>query len=306
MVKRSVLAKIGKQLPLFAMLLPGLAALTLFIYVPLYGWTMAFWQYKPGLDYTSGKFMGLTYFKQFILDMSDAGNVLKNTLGINFASIAINLVAALFLALVINEMRNKRAKKLVQTVTFFPYFISWVIAYSIFYSFLSVDNGMVNQILVKLGLVNRGIDFLGDKRYAWQIIWLTSLWKFTGYNSVIFLSGIASIDAELYEAAQIDGASRIGRIVHITLPNLMTTLVILLVLNSGHVFTSNFDQFYMFSNVGNMTSLEVFDMYIYRYGLKLFNFSYATAVGVVKTFASILTLLLVNAIAKKAGDISLF
>jgi len=306
LTKQNAMLKFKRQIPLFLMLLPGLIALTLFVYVPLYGWTMAFWQYKPGFGYTSGNFMGLSYFRQFFGDMYGAATVMKNTLGINFGSIGINLTAALFLALVINEMRIKRAKKLVQTITFFPYFISWVIAYSIFFAFFAVENGVVNQFFVKIGLLERGIDFLGDKKYAWQVIWMTSLWKFTGYNSVIFLSGIAGIDVEMYEAAEIDGASRLGRIIYITLPNLLTTFVILLILNSGHIFSSNFDQFYMFSNLGNMTSLEVFDMYIYRYGLRLFNFSYATSVGIVKTVASIITLITVNTIAKKVGSISLF
>jgi putative aldouronate transport system permease protein len=298
--------KFHRQLPLYAMLLPGIAALTLFVYGPLYGWTMAFWKYKPGSGYTSGAFMGLTYFRQFLLDMSDAGYVLKNTLCINFGTILINLAASLFLALVINEIRHQRFKKLVQTITFFPYFVSWVITYTIFYSLLAVDNGVVNQVLVKLGLLTRGIDFMGDKKYAWQVIWATSLWKYVGYNSVIFLSGIASIDQEMYEAAAIDGASRMGCIAHITIPNLARTFVVLLIMNSGYIFSSNFDQFYLFSNVGNLTSLEVFDMYIYRYGLKLFNFSYATAVGIVKTFASVLTLAIVNALSKRLGDVSLF
>ena len=306
MNKNNTLIKFKRQVPLFLMLLPGLTALTLFVYTPLYGWTMAFWRYKPGFGYISGEFMGLTYFKQFFTDMYGAAAVMKNTLGINFGSIAINLTAALLLALVINEMRLKKVKKLVQTITFFPFFISWVIAYSVFFAFLAVENGVINQFLVRFGFLNRGIDFLGLKNYAWQVIWLSSLWKYTGYNSVIFLSGIASIDVELYEAAEIDGASRLARIIYITLPNLLTTFVILLILNSGHVFSSNFEQFYIFSNVGNMTALEVFDMYIYRYGLKLFNFSYATSVGIVKTFASILTLIIVNTIAKKVGDISLF
>lgn len=298
--------KLQRQLPLYAMLLPGLVALTLFIYAPMYGWTMAFWKYKPGFSYVSGSFMGLTYFKQFFIDMSDAGNVLKNTICINLGSIFINLSASLFLALVLNEMRCHLAKKAVQTITFFPYFVSWVISYTIFYCFLAPDNGVVNQVLTNVGLINRGIDFMGDKKYAWPLMWLTSLWKFIGYNSVIFISGIASIDSALYEVAKIDGASRLNCIVHITIPNLARTFVVLLIMNSGYIFSSNFDQYYMFSNVGNQTALEVFDMYIYRYGLKLFNFSYATAVGIIKTFASLAMLLLVNAISRKLGDVSLF
>ena len=299
-------AKFKRQIPLFLMLLPGLAVLMVFAYSPLIGWSMAFWKYTPGKPYFTGQFKGLEYFETFFFTMSAAGDVLKNTLCINFVTIVINLAAALMLALIINEIRRSSIKRLTQTLTFFPYFISWVITYSVFYSFLAVDNGVINQTMISLGLIDRGIDFMGSKNYAWQIIWLTNLWHYTGYNTIIFLSGIASIDPEMYEAAQIDGASRIGRMRYITVPCLIPTLVMLLILNSGSVFTSNFDQFYVFSNVGNMTSLEVFDMYIYRFGLKNGNFSYATAVGIVKTVASVLTLVIVNTTAKKLSSTSLF
>lgn len=299
-------AKFRRQIPLFLMLLPALVVLLVFAYSPLIGWSMAFWKYTPGKPYFTGQFKGLEYFQTFFFTMSAAGDVLKNTLCINFVTIIINLTAALLLALIINEIRRTGVKRLTQTLTFFPYFISWVITYSVFYAFLAVDNGVINQSLISLGFIDRGIDFMGSKNYAWQIIWLTNLWHYTGYNTIIFLSGIASIDPELYEAAQIDGASRIGRMRYITVPSLIPTLVMLLILNSGSVFSSNFDQFYVFSNVGNMTSLEVFDMYIYRFGLKNGNFSYATAVGIVKTFASVLTLVLVNSAAKKLSNTSLF
>lgn len=307
LVKKSFkYSRLREQLPLFCMLLPGFIALALFVYVPLRGWAMAFWKYTPGKGYFSGAFKGLDYFKMFFTTMNDAGAVALNTLAINFVTIVINLTMALLLALLLNEMRSHRWKKAMQTLSFFPYFVSWSITYSIFYAFLAAENGVINQVLVKLGVVSKGIDFLGSRNYAWQMIWLSNLWHYVGYNSIIFLSGIASIDPEMYEVAEIDGASRLGRMWYITLPNLTKTLVMLLILNSGSVFNSSFDQFYMFSNVGNMTSLEVFDMYIYRYGMKQGNFSYATAVGIVKTAASILMLVAVNAAAKKLSDTSLF
>ncbi len=267
---------------------------------------MAFWKYTPGKGYFEGQFKGLEYFKMFFVTMKDAGEVVMNTLAINFVTIVINLTVALILALLLNEMRNRRWKKTMQTLSFFPYFVSWSITYSIFYAFLAAENGAINQALVGMGVLKKGIDFLGSKDYAWQMIWLSNLWHYVGYNSIVFLSGIASIDQEMYEAAEIDGASRIGRMRYITIPNLMRTLVMLLIINSGSVFNSSFDQFYMFSNVGNMTSLEVFDMYIYRYGMKNGNFSYATAVGMIKTVASLVMLITVNTTAKKLSDTSLF
>ncbi|MDD6884043.1 MAG: ABC transporter permease subunit [Eubacteriales bacterium] len=306
MKKNSKYLKLREQLPLFCMLLPGFLSLLIFVYWPLRGWAMAFWKYTPGKGYFSGAFKGMEYFKMFFTTMNDAGTVVLNTLSINFVTIAINLSVALLLAMLLNEMKNRRWKKVMQTLSFFPYFVSWSITYSIFYAFLAAENGAINQALVSVGLLSKGIDFLGSKNYAWQMIWLSNLWHYVGYNSIIFLSGIAGIDQEMYEAAEIDGASRIGKMRYITLPNLTKTLVMLLILNSGSVFNSSFDQFYMFSNVGNMTSLEVFDMYIYRYGMKQGNFSYATAVGIVKTAASIIMLVTVNTVAKKLSNTSLF
>ena len=298
-------SRLREQLPLFCMLLPGFIALALFVYVPLRGWAMAFWKYTPGKGYFSGAFKGLDYFKMFFTTMNDAGTVALNTLAINFVTIVINLTMALLLALLLNEMRSRRWKKAMQTLSFFPYFVSWSITYSIFYAFLAAENGVINQVLVRLGVVSKGIDFLGSKNYAWQMIWLSNLWHYVGYNSIIFLSGIASIDPEMYEAAEIDGASRLGRMWYITLPNLTKTLVMLLIMNSGWIFSSNFEQFFLFTNSTNWETMEVLDVYIYNYGLKKLNFSYATAVGIIKTFASIVMFSIVNFTAKRLNGRSL-
>lgn len=296
--KKHSLAGFKRQLPLTLMVLPALIFVAVFSYSPLTGWGMAFFRYRPGRGIFEGDFLGLEMFQDFFYDMSGSWYVLKNTLGINLFVIIINISLAILVSILINEMRMKRMKKVVQTVTFFPYFISWVITYTVFQMFFSTSNGMVNQILEFFGVIDKGIDFLGDPDWAWFIMIVASAWKSTGYNSVIFLSSISSIDAELYEAAQIDGASRLRRIWSITLPHLLPTLSVLLIMNAGWILNSNFEQFFLFSNMSNQTGMEVFDTYIYRYGMGMLNFSYATAVGMMKSVASIALLIFANSFSK--------
>lgn len=296
--KRYTLIGFKRQFPLFLMVLPALIFVGVFSYSPLSGWAMAFFRYRPGQDIFAGKYMGFEMFEDFFYDMSGSWYVLKNTLGINLFVIVINLSLAILVSILISEMHGKRLKKAVQTVTFFPYFISWVITYTVFQMFFSTSNGMVNQVLQFFGAVDKGIDFLGDPKWAWFIMIVASAWKSTGYNSVIFLSAISGIDAELYEAAQIDGASRLRRIWSITLPHLLPTLSVLLIMNAGWILNSNFEQFFLFSNMSNQTGMEVFDTYIYRYGMGMLNFSYATAVGMMKSIASIALLIFANSVSR--------
>ena len=296
--KKHSLAGFKRQFPLTLMVLPALIFVAVFSYSPLTGWGMAFFRYRPGRGIFEGNFLGLEMFQDFFYDMSGSWYVLKNTLGINLFIIIINLSLAILVSILINEMRMKRMKKVVQTITFFPYFISWVITYTVFQMFFSTSNGMVNQVLEFLGVIDKGVDFLGDPDWAWFIMIVASAWKSTGYNSVIFLSSISSIDAELYEAAQIDGASRLRRIWSITLPHLVPTLSVLLIMNAGWILNSNFEQFFLFSNMSNQTGMEVFDTYIYRYGMGMLNFSYATAVGMMKSVASIALLIFANSFSK--------
>ena len=206
----------------------------------------------------------------------------------------IGITIACVFALLLNEIPGRRLKSVVQSASIFPFFVSWVIVYSIFNALFAVNSGMVNQLLVKMGILTKGINLLGDEKYSWALMIIANTWKGLGYNSVIFLAAIAGIDQQLYEAASIDGAGRFGKMRHITLPEIAGTFVILLIIHSGRVFTVNLEQYFMFTNQTNLPTMEVFDMYIYRFGLRMLDFSYATAVGMVKTFVSIVILLLVN------------
>lgn len=302
----SLKRKLWQQKSLYLMLAPAFICILIFNYFPLFGWIMAFTDYHLGSDMFEAPWAGLKYFKEFFADGGDAKQVIINTLVMNVGSLAIGLVAALCFAILLKEVRWKRFQKTVQSVTFFPYFMSWVIIYAVVYALFSNSSGAVNNVLMSLGVIKEPINLLGNPAYSWLLIIVVNVWNTLGYNSVIFISAIAGIPQEQYEAAVIDGAGRFQKIRYVTLPNLMSTLVVLIIMNSGWIFNSALDQYFVFTNSMNISTMDVFDYYIYRFGLKLGNYSYATAVGIIKTGISIILLVIVNRISKKMTDRSIF
>jgi putative aldouronate transport system permease protein len=288
------------------MLAPAVIAVLLFEYIPLAGWIMAFKRYQIGLSIWDAPWVGLDNFKLFFVQSKDYIYVLRNTLSMNLMSVAVNLSLGLIFAVLLNEIRIRFFVKTVQTVSFFPFFISYVITYSIANSFLAQNSGVLNQLMVKWGWIESGINYLGDPAYSWFLIVFLQAWKSIGYISIIFLAAISSIPTEQYEAADIDGASRFQKIRFITVPNLMPTLIVILIMNSGWVLNSNFELYFMFTNATNWERMEVLDMYIYKFGLKQLNYSYATAVGIMKTVVSIVLVFLTNALARKVTGRSVF
>lgn len=302
----SVKRKIWQQKGLYMMLAPAFLCILIFNYLPLFGWIMAFTDYRLGSDMLEAPWAGLKYFKEFFADGGDAKQVIVNTLVMNVGSLVIGIAAALCFAIFLKEVRWNRFQKTVQAVTFFPYFMSWVIIYAVVYALFSNSSGAVNNVLMSLGIISEPINLLGDPAYSWLLIIAVNVWNTLGYNSVIFIAAIAGIPYEQYEAAVIDGASRFQKIRYVTLPNLMPTLVVLIIMNSGWIFNSALDQYFVFTNSMNISSMDVFDYYIYRFGLKLGNYSYATAVGIIKTGISIVLLVIVNKISKKLTERSIF
>jgi putative aldouronate transport system permease protein len=281
------------------MLFPGLVLLFIFRYIPLGGWIMAVKDYQLGMSMWSGSWTGLANFKAFFFDTGDAVFVIRNTLIINFFSIIASLVMSLVFALFLNELWSSKFKSIIQTSSLFPFFISWVKTYAIFSAFLSVNFGVINQFLVRAGFISEGINFMGHKDFSWPLMIFVNTWKTLGYNTVIFLAAIASINKEQYEAADIDGAGRFMKMRYISLPSLSATFMVLLIIHSGRVFTVSLEQYFLFTNTANRQTMEVFDMYIYRYGLQLLDISYATAVGVAKTIVSLFVFTSVNFLSKK-------
>jgi ABC-type polysaccharide transport system, permease component len=301
-----ILRKMLKQRYSYIMLMPALICTVLFCYFPITGWIMAFTDYKVGKSMWKASWTGLKQFKAFFFDSGDALLIVRNTVVMNVLSIIIGLGAAFFFSILLNEVKWRRFGKLVQSITFFPYFMSWVILYAVIYSMFSMGSGAVNETFMSLGLIKEPLNILGDASYSWVLIVAVNTWCSLGYNSVIFIATIAGIPRELYEASDIDGAGRFSKIAYITIPNMVPTLIVLLIMNSGWIFNSGLDQYFVFTNPTNIQTMEVFEYYIYRYGMKLFNYSYATAVGIVRTIISFLLLILVNKLSRRYSGKSLF
>lgn len=298
--------KIKRQKWLLLMMTPAFLCILLFNYLPLSGWYIAFSEYKLGGSLFGGEFVGLKYFAKIFQESSDLVYLIRNTLVMNGVTLILNLLVALILAILLKEATWKRGAKITQTVSFFPYFVSWVIGYSIVWSLLAVNSGAINQFLVRVGILEKGLNILGDPKYSWQLIILLNMWKSTGYNTIIFLSAISGISSEEYEAAALDGAGRWQQIRYVTLPNLLPTVSVLLIMNAGWILSSNLEQFFIFSNPTNWSRMEVLDMYIYKFGLKMLDFPYATAMSVIKSFVSILLLVAVNKVVKRINKQSMF
>lgn len=295
-----------KQRYLLLMLAPALLLTLLFCYLPLAGWYIAFSDYTVGQGLFDGQFTGLYQFKKLFGESKDMIYLIRNTLVMNIGAIVINLPLAGVLAVLLKELPWKRGAKIIQSVSFFPYFISWVIAYSLMLSLFSVNSGSINNFLVRMGVIPRGINLLGSPAYSWGLVIALDAWKFTGYNCVIFLSSLSGIPQEQFEAAALDGANRFQKILYVTVPNLIPTLGVLLIMNSGWILSSNLEEFFIFTNGTNWETMEVLDMYIYKFGLKMLKFPYATAVGMVKSVISVLMICLVNFTVKRLSDTSMF
>lgn len=290
--------KLKKQKALMAMSIPFLIWLFIFKYIPLWGWSIAFQDYKPALSLFDQSWNGFVQFK-FLFTDANFYRVLRNTLGMSTINLVLGFVTAISLALLLNEIRFTRFKKLVQTISYMPHFISWVVAASIISYSLSIDNGIINVVLMKIGIIHKPILWLGLEKWFWGINGISDVWKNVGWNTIIYLAAITMIDPEQYEAADIDGATRLQRIRYITLPSLKPTIIILLIMNLGYILESGFEAQYLLGNPMNLDYSENLDIYVLKYGISMGNFSLATAAGIFKTVVSFIFLFTANHIAKK-------
>lgn len=301
--------KIFKQRYLFLMLIPGFVWAILFSYGPMVGLYMAFIDYKPALGHFwsslfHGKFMGLEWFRLFFAG-DEFFRVMRNTIVSSVLTIAIGFFVPIVIALALNEVRSMAFKRIVQTVSYMPYFISWVIAANIFVTLLSAD-GPINELLRSFGWIKESVSFLQEGRYFWGIVAGANTWKEMGYSSIIYLAAIASINPDLFEAAKVDGANRMKQMLLITLPMLKPTIVILLILSVGNLLNTGFDQYYLLGNQLNQNYSEVLDTYSFRYGIQNGMFSYASAVALFKSAVAFVLVLTVNATARRMNGNSLF
>jgi putative aldouronate transport system permease protein len=299
--KRTWIGRLYSERYLYLMSIPFLIWLVIFKYIPIWGWVTAFQEFMPGKSIFNQKWIGLKQFKYMFTD-EQFYIVLRNTLVMSVLSLVANLIFALILALMIDELRNGLFKRTIQTVSYLPHFVSWVIVAGIFYKLLSTDNGIVNEVFVYLGILKEPVQFLSKANLFWPIVTLVEAWKETGWNAIIYLSAIASINQELFEAAKADGAGRFNKIWHVTLPSIRPTIIILFVMNIGFLMNNGFDKQFLLGNPIVEDYSKVITLYVLDYGIGLGRYSYGTAVGIFQSVVSIILLFTANTFAKKVDE----
>ncbi|OMG46849.1 ABC transporter permease [Paenibacillus macerans] len=286
------------------MALLGVAWMIVFNYVPMYGIIIAFKEYNIVRSIAEAPWVGFDHFKEFFQD-DNFVNVMKNTLGISLIKLIVGFPLPIIFALFLNEMRSVRFKKAVQTISYLPHFLSWVVLGGILTTWLS-DVGIINDLLLALHLIQEPISYLAEPNYFWGIVVASDVWKELGWSAIIYLAAITSISPEMYEAATIDGAGRFQKMWYITLPSIKATISILFILAVGGVLNSNFDQILVLRNALNESASNVIDIYVYQTGMLSGRYSYSTAVGLFKSVIALILLLLANRVTKKLNDTSLF
>lgn len=293
----------GREKKMFhLMLLPGMIMLFLFVFVPLFGSLMAFQNYVPAKGILGSKWVGFENFK-FIFSLPDSRQVFVNTLVIAFAKLIFNIIVPVLFAILLNEITVSICKKFFQTVVYLPHFLSWVVLATVVTNMFSLT-GPFNAVITAFG--GQPIQFLADNNWFRQVIVATDVWKEFGYNSVVYLAALTGIDLGLYEAASIDGANRFKQTLHITLPSLMPTIILMTALNLGNILNAGFDQVFNLYNPIVYETGDIIDTYVYRIGMVERQYSIGTAVGLFKSVISFLLIMGANKGAKKLTGSGIF
>ena len=293
---------------LFLLISPFIILVFLLSYLPLFGWAYAFFDYKPGIALTREKFVGFKYFTSMFNDkymFQDVTRVLRNTLAMSLLGVATSPLPLIF-AMFLNEVKFSPVRRSVQTLTTIPNFISWVLVYAVAYAMFSVGDGFVNRLLMQLGVIDSGINFLTSRNNVWLTMLGYGLWKGLGWSSIMYFAAMASIDQELYEAAKVDGAGRFSSMFHITLPGLLPTFFVLLILSIANFINSGMEQYYVFQNHMNKQYIEVLDLFVYNQGMLSINYSFSTAVSVLKSLVSVVLLFTANGLSCLFREQSIF
>ena len=287
-------------------MLPFLLLCFAFSYFPLHGWIYSFYDYKPPLKLSQCNFMGLRWFKMIFVNPAQVRQlfiVMRNTFAMSFLNIATS-VLPLFFAVFLNEIKCKWFRKMVQTLTTIPNFISWVLVYAVAFCLFS-NTGMVNTVFQNLGVILKPIKFLDSDSHTYIAMLLWSTWKGLGWGAIMYLASIAGIDQEMYEAARVDGAGRFQLMRYITLPELMPTYFVMLMLSVANFLNNGMDQYFVFQNAFNKAHIQVLDLYVYNIGMTGSSLSLATAISMLKSLISVTLLMAVNRISKKIRGVSL-
>jgi putative aldouronate transport system permease protein len=283
---------------LYAMSLPFVVWVFVFSYLPLWGWTMAFQKYRPGRSFFDQEWVGLQHFQALFQD-DMFYIVMRNTMAMSFMGLIAGFTVPIIFAVLLNEVRQMMFKRFVQTVSYLPHFVSWVVVAGIISKMLSTDNGAVNELLLWLGVISEPIQFMAKGEWFWGIVTASDVWKETGWNAIIYLAAISGISPELYEAAKVDGASRLQQIWHVTLPGIRSTIIILLIMSIGHLISIGFEKQFLLGNNLVRDYSQVLDLYALNYGLGMGRFSFGTAINIFNSVVSILLLFIANGVFKR-------
>ncbi len=287
-----------QQRYLYFMSIPFVIWLFIFSYVPIWGWLMAFQKYKPGKSIMNQKWVGLDNFRQLFSD-DTFYLVLRNTLAMSAMGLIVGFTVPVIFALLMNELRGQLFKRTVQTISYLPHFVSWVVVAGIVTKMLSIDGGAVNDLLMSLGLIHDPIQFMAKPHWFWGIVTVSDMWKETGWNSIIFLAAMTGIDQEIYEAATVDGAGRLKRMWHITLPGIRPTIMVMLILSIGNLISIGFEKQFLLQNPLVTDYSRVLDLYALDYGIGMTRYSFGTAIGIFNSVVGVILVLTANGIYKK-------
>ncbi len=300
-VQTSKWKMLKNQKQLVFMSVPLLIYIIIFSYAPLWGWLMSFQNYKPAKTFFEQKWVGLQHF-EFLFSDPNFLRDFRNTFAMSVINLVLSFATAILFALLLNEVKNIFFKRTIQTISYLPHFLSWIIVTGIAATCLSTEGGIINEVLMAIGIVDSPVLWLSEGKYFWGIVGATNVWKELGWNTIIYIAAIAAIDPALYEAAQMDGAGRFRKMWNVTLPGIKPTIIILLIMNIARVMDAGFEIQYILGNGLTIDWAETIDIYVLKYGLEQSNFSLATAAGMIRSVISIALLFIANFIAKKFGE----
>ncbi len=305
MIARAWKRSLRKYWQLYLLLIPVVAYYVLFKYSPMVGAQIAFRNFKFSKGIWGSKWIGLEHFERFF-SSSQSWTLISNTLTLSVMSLLICFPLPIMLALIVNELKCARTKKLLQTITYAPHFVSTIVVVGMLMSMCSPSTGIINTLIVRLGLAEEGLYLMGSARYFRPMYIISAVWKDTGWNAIIFISALSAIDPTMYEAARVDGASRFKQLLHVTLPGILPTIIIMLILESGKVMSIGFEKVYAMQTDLNVSVSEVISTYTYKIGLERFEYDYATAIGLFNSVINFLMLLIVNGVSRRVSETSLW
>lgn len=298
-LKKKKWAQIRKNRALYIMVLPGILYFLIFRYIPMGGLVIAFQDYQPFLGILGSPFVGFTHFIRLFTEDTFV-MLMRNTLIMFFLNITISFPFPILLALMLNEVNNRRLKKGIQTIIYLPHFMSWVIVVSIFYVLLTTEGGVINNMIESLG--GERIPFLTSRTWLRPMYIFQDLWKGAGWGTIVYLAAITNVDEQLYEAADMDGAGKLRKMWHITLPCIHPTIVTLLILKIGSILDMGFEHMFLLMNSMNREVAQIFDTFVYTAGIQNGQLSYSTAVGLFKGLVGLILVIFANRLAKKIGE----